>query len=125
MPETTHTPTGQYPQTQPVHHLDLEGEADRLLAQLASHEQQSQNIAREGGVSLVMMAMEGGDAVREHSTPGATSVQVIRGHTTLIANGQSVSLRPGELLLFQPGVRHDIRAEEQSVVLLTITGGDK
>jgi hypothetical protein len=28
------------------------------------------------------------------------------------------------LVLFQPNIRHDLRAEEQSVVLLTITGGD-
>jgi quercetin dioxygenase-like cupin family protein len=125
MPETTHTPTGQYPQPQPVHHLDLEVEADRLLTELANHELQSQNVAREGGVSLVMMAMEAGEAVREHSTPGATSIQVIRGHTTLEANGQSISLRPGEVLLFEPGLRHNISAEEQSVVLLTITGGEK
>lgn len=125
MPETTKAPKGQYPQSKPVHHLDLEAEADRLLVQLANHEQQGQNVAREGGVSLIMMAMESGDSIKEHSTPGTTSVQVIRGHATLQAEGQSVSLRPGELLLFQPGVRHDISAEEQSVVLLTITGGDE
>lgn len=130
MPETTKTPTGQYPEARPIHHLDLEAEADRLLLRLVNHELEGhelegKNIARESGVSLVMMAMESGDALKEHSTPGTTSVQVIRGHVTLEAEGQSVSLRPGGLLLFQPGVRHDIRAEEQSAVLLTITGGDE
>ncbi|MGH2632555.1 MAG: cupin domain-containing protein [Tepidiformaceae bacterium] len=124
MPETTHTPTGQYPDPAPAHLIDIEAEADRLLQALASGGRQAQNIAREGGVSLVLMAIEGGDSVREHSTPGATTVTAIRGHIVVTGGGQAMDLRPGQLVLFQPGVRHDLRAEEQSVVLLTITGGD-
>jgi quercetin dioxygenase-like cupin family protein len=125
MPETTQTPTGQYPKSQPAHHLDLEKEADRLLTGLPNHERKTQNLAREGGVSLVLMAIEAGDVIREHSTPGSTVVQVVRGHVTLTADGKAISLRPGEAVLFQPALRHDLRAEEQSVVLLTVTGGEK
>jgi quercetin dioxygenase-like cupin family protein len=124
MPETTQPPTGQYPKPQEFHHLDLEAEADRLLTQLANHDRQTQNLAREGGVSVVLMAMESGDVIREHKTTGSTTVQAVRGHVTLTSGGKPIDLRPGELVLFQPNIRHDLRAEEQSVVLLTITGGD-
>ena len=125
MPEVTHTPQGQYPESAPAHLLDIETLADSLLAGLPTGGRNTRNIAREGGVSLILMAIEGGDAVREHSTPGATTVTGVRGHVVVSGGGQAMELRPGQLVLFQPGIRHDLRAEEQSVVLLTVTGGDE
>ena len=125
MPDVTTRPRGEYPQPEPMHHIDLDEQADVLLGELPGHGRRTQSIARESGVSLIMMAMEGGDSVQEHAARGATTVQVLRGHTILSSGGRSVDLRPGELVFFQPGVRHDIRAEEQSVVLLTVTGGDQ
>jgi len=125
MPTTTHTPTGQYPEPAPAHLIDIEAEADRLFEALPTGGRRTQTIAREGGVSLVLMAIEGGDAVREHSTPGATTVTAIRGHVVVTSGGQTMDLRPGQLVLFQPGIRHDLRAQEQSVVLLTISGGEE
>lgn len=123
MPETTHVPEGNYPKPAPVHQVDLDGVADRLIATLPGHGRRSENLAREAGVSLIMMAMEGGDLLREHSTDGVIMVQVLRGHTTLTVGKETFGLRSGELVMLQPGVRHDLRAEEQSVVLLTIGGG--
>lgn len=122
MPNTTHTPSGSYPARAPVHLLDLEAAADRLTAKLPGHRRQTENLAREGDTSVVMMAMEGGDAIQEHSAPGVVSVQLLRGHAVLAVGTESFELRAGNLVLLQPGVRHDVRAEEQSVVVLTISG---
>ena len=123
MPEVTHNPQGDYPQPAAVHQFDIELEADRLIAQLGGHGHQSRTLAREAGVSLVLMALEGGDAVPEHATHGATSIMPVRGHTVVTIGGEDADLRPGALVFLQPNVRHEIRAEEQSVVLLTISGG--
>lgn len=123
MPEPTHLPQGNYPKPAAVHSVDLDGVADRLIAALPGHGRRSENLAREGGTSLIMMAMEGGDLLREHSADGVVMVQVLRGHTTLTAGKETFDLRSGELVMLQPGVRHDLQAEEQSVVLLTIGGG--
>lgn len=124
MVETTHIPTGNYPKPAPVHSIDLEATADRLLAELPGSGRRTESLAREAGVSVLMMAMEGGDEIREHSAAGVVTAQLLRGHATLMANGAPNDLRPGQVLVFQPRVRHDVRAEEQSVLLLTITGGD-
>jgi quercetin dioxygenase-like cupin family protein len=118
-----HVPAGNYPAPAPVHQIDLEEAADRLLAKLAGHRRQSENLAREAGVSVVMMAMEAGNAIKEHSAKGAVSVQLLRGHAVLTAQSKSYELRPGQLVLFQPEVRHDLHAEEQSIVVLTVSGG--
>lgn len=118
-----HIPAGNYPAHAAAHALDLEEAADRLLAKLPGHRRQTENLAKEAGVSVVLMAMEAGDAIAEHSAKGAVTVHLLRGHAVLTAGDQSFELRPGKLVLLQPEVRHDIRAEVQSVVMLTVSGG--
>ena len=123
MPEVTHMPSGDYPKPTPIHEIDLVATADKLVAQLPGHRRQAQNLAREAGVSVVMMAMEGGDAVQEHAADGPTTVHLLRGHVVVTADGAPHEVRPGQLLMFQGGVRHDVRAEEQSVLLVTVARG--
>jgi quercetin dioxygenase-like cupin family protein len=50
------------------------------------------------------------------------TIQVLRGQAVVDAEGAETSVRPGQAVLFQPGVRHDVRAAEQSVLVLTIVG---
>jgi len=95
-----------------------------LVASLAGKSRQTRSLGREAGVSILMMAMESGDLLAEHSAKGTVTIHVLRGHAVLTAAGEPFDLRPGQLVMMQPAVRHDLRAEEQSVVLLTITGGD-
>lgn len=102
--------------------LDLELAADRLLAELPGHGRRTENIARTDGVSVLMIAMEAGDALEEHSAPGAVTVHILRGHASLSAGAEQYELRPGQLLVIPPAVRHNLRALEQSVALLTISG---
>jgi quercetin dioxygenase-like cupin family protein len=72
-----------------------------------------------------MMAMETGDTLRDHAANGVVTVQLLSGRAVLTANNQHLDLREGRLAVLQPGVRHDVAAEEQSVLLLTITGGNE
>lgn len=123
MPETTHQPSGAYPKPTSVRRLDLEEETTKLTNRLPGRRRQSETVAREAGVSLVMMAMEGGDVLARHHADGVVTVHLLDGHVTFTAAGESFDLRPGEIMVLQPKVPHDVRAEEQSVILLTITGG--
>lgn len=123
MPETTRTPTGDYPHAAAVHELDLEAAADKLVQRLAGHGRQTESLAREAGVSVIMMAMEAGDNLKEHAADGVVAVQLLRGRVSLSASDETFELERGRMLLFQPGVRHDVLAHEQSVILLTVTGG--
>lgn len=123
MPDVTHQPQGSYPHSAAAHYLDLDTRADRLLASLPGREHVAETVAREAGVSLVLMAIEGGGTVREHSAPGTTTIHALRGHVIISATDQEFDCRPGDLVVFQPGVMHNLRAEEQSVLLLTVSGG--
>lgn len=124
MPETTNTPTGEYPRPAAAHLLDLDSAADQLVRDLAGKRRQTKTLARESGVSVLLMAMDAGDAVREHSADGVVTIHTLRGNTVLTVGADEFTLSAGNLIMLQPGVRHDIRAEKQSVVLLTITGGE-
>lgn len=123
MPETSHQPSGNYPHPASVHHVDLNTTADRLLAGLAESGRNSENVARESGVSLVLMALAEGDTLDEHAAPGVVTVQVLRGSVRLESGDSAQSLTPGHLVMLQPAVAHRHIAESQAVVLLTVTGG--
>lgn len=124
MPRTTHEPAGKYPHHAAVHHLDLEAAADELLRRLPGNRRQSESLAREAGVSVVMMAMESGDSIHEHSANGVVSVQLLRGRLSVSSNDETVTLEPRQMVLFQPRVRHSVEAKDRSVLLLTVTGGE-
>jgi len=124
MPKTTTVPKGNYPKSVKVHYVDLRSEAEELLSRLPGHRRQTKELSREAGVSVIMMAMESGDAMREHSAKGVATVQVLSGQVTLASEDNVNSLTPGQLVLFQPGICHDVEAVERSVVLLMVTGGD-
>ncbi|MEO8541377.1 MAG: hypothetical protein ABI577_16665 [bacterium] len=122
---TTETPTGAYPQHAPAQLLDLDEIADRLLRELPGHRRKTETVAREGSVSLVVMAMEAGDEIKQHLAPGAVSVQLLRGHISLNAENKDFDLRPSQLVFLQPSIPHSVRAAEQSVIVLTITGANQ
>jgi len=116
-----HIPTGNYPASAPVHVLDLELAADQMIAKMQGRRRHTETLAREAGTSVVMMAMEAGDVIKEHTAPSAVSVHLFRGMIELNAGGQSLELRAGQLAFLQPKVPHDLAAKEQSVVILTLS----
>lgn len=123
MPDTTRDPVGEYPHAAAVHQVDLQAAANKLVQRLPGHGRQTENLAREGGVSVMMMAMEAGNSLKEHAADGVVTVQLLSGRVSLSANNETFELVPGHTLVFRSGVRHDVTAKDQSVILLTITGG--
>jgi quercetin dioxygenase-like cupin family protein len=121
---TTKTPTGTYPQHARAQLLDLEVIADRLLQELPGQKRKTETVAREAGVSIVVMAMEAGDEIKQHLAPGAVSIHLLRGHSSVNADGTDFDLRPAQVVFLQPSTPHSVIAVEQSVIVLTVTGGN-
>ena len=61
--------------------------------------------------------------MHEHKAQGAVSIQVIEGALTVNAAGSRHSLSAGCLLVLAPGIRHDVKAEVRSLMLLTVCLG--
>lgn len=66
-----------------------------------------------------LIALAGGNALGEHEAPGEATLHVLVGTVTMHAGGESWTGQAGDYLVI-PGLRHDLRAETDAVVLLTV-----
>jgi quercetin dioxygenase-like cupin family protein len=66
-----------------------------------------------------VIAMTAGAELTEHASPGQASVHVLRGRVALTAGGESWEGRDGDLIIV-PDAPHALRAEQDSVILLTV-----
>lgn len=66
-----------------------------------------------------LVALTAGTVLAEHENPGEATVHVIVGRVSLNAGTDAWEGRAGDLIIVPP-MRHDLRAVEDSVVLLTV-----
>jgi quercetin dioxygenase-like cupin family protein len=74
----------------------------------------------EHALRQTLVAMTAGSSLDEHESPGEATVQVLRGRVRLTAGEQTWEGRTGDLLVV-PGARHALHADEDAVVLLTVS----
>jgi quercetin dioxygenase-like cupin family protein len=72
----------------------------------------------EHALRQTVLALAGGATLAEHDNPGEATLFVLSGRVTLVADGETWDGRAGDLLVIPPA-RHELRAEEDSTVLLT------
>jgi quercetin dioxygenase-like cupin family protein len=75
---------------------------------------------RGGGVSIVLFDFEPGGWLKDHAADGYVSVHVLRGELRMTTSANEYRMPSGSLLVLRPGVRHDVRAEIASQMLLTV-----
>ncbi|NBE50969.1 cupin [Streptomyces boluensis] len=90
----------------------------------AAHGRSAHLVLRDGPLRQSVLALTAGSALGEHEAPIAATLQVLHGRVRVTAvSGKELTLSVGELGLV-PGERHDLVAEEDSVVILTtVTAG--
>ncbi len=71
------------------------------------------------GLRQTLVALRGGAELGEHESPGAASLLVVRGRVRLIAGEESTELTARQIFPI-PDRRHSLRADEDSVVLLSV-----
>ncbi|MGY1615815.1 LuxR family transcriptional regulator [Geodermatophilus sp. SYSU D00691] len=102
--------------------LDLHRLADELLDRAAAHS--AGRAARSlphpvEGLRQTVIALRRGAALDEHESPGAASVLVLRGRVRLVAGDDVAELTELQAAPI-PDRRHGLRADEDSVVLLSV-----
>ena len=107
----------------PMLSFDLERHLTELKQDEAYHRsgRAGRTLAKSGRLRITMTAMTAGNVIGTHQAESPMTVHVLRGHIRFRAHGQQHDLRQGQLLFFGPGDAHDIRAEEESVLLLTLS----
>ena len=73
-----------------------------------------------GSVTQVLFVFEAGGGLEKHSANGVVSIHVLQGALTVVANEQKNELQAGQVLMLAPNVPHDVRASDESQMLLTV-----
>ncbi len=105
--------------------FDLKQEAEALAAECHQGQFGHRQISlyKHGKASVSLFRFEQGGLMREHKAIGTVCIHVIEGRITLTANGEQHTLEAGGLLVLAPGIQHDVSAEQDSVMLLTVCLG--
>jgi len=77
-------------------------------------------LAKYPNLRTVLVTLKKGAHMREHGPEGPMSLAVISGKVELLAGGVRQTLERKGLATVRRGVRHDVRAMQDSVILLTI-----
>lgn len=73
----------------------------------------------EHDMRQTLIALVGGRSLGEHESPGEASLQVLSGNVRLTAGDEVWEGGPGGYLIIPPH-RHDLHADTDAVVLLTV-----
>ena len=68
----------------------------------------------------VVIALSAGESLQDHQVHERAHVVVVEGDVRVTAEGSVVSGGPGTLLVFDPGERHEVRAETNARLLLVL-----
>ena len=106
--------------------FDLEAIAEELLglARSAGDGKAARTLLKSAELTLVVMALRAGGHLLEHSAPGPLLVVPLRGHASFTDTATDTlgPVRDRTVLLFGPGRRHAVTAEDDAAFLLVIGG---
>ena len=71
-------------------------------------------------VTQVLFSFEEGGGLQEHSAAGLVTIHALEGSLRVEADGTDHELGPGDVLVLDPGVPHDVRSQARSAMLLTV-----
>lgn len=77
-------------------------------------------LAKTHEMEIVRMVLPAGKAMPEHYVPGEITLLCLRGEVSFEAHGRSQILREGQMVYLNGGQAHSLRAERDSLLVLTI-----
>jgi quercetin dioxygenase-like cupin family protein len=83
-------------------------------------------LAKAGRLRITLVALNAGVEVGTHHADSPMTIQLLEGALAFRIAERDHELQAGQVLFFGPGDAHDIRAVEESALLLTLSaiGGD-
>jgi quercetin dioxygenase-like cupin family protein len=108
---------------EPMMLFDLQPQLQRLR-QAESYRRTGRTgrtLAKSGRLRLVLVALEADVEVGTHHADSPMTIQLIHGRLGFRIEDRDYELREGQVLFFGPGDAHDIRALDESALLLTLS----
>jgi len=73
----------------------------------------------------IRIAMHKGTEMAKHQTSFPIVIEIVDGEINFGVNGEVLNLKKGALIALDGGVPHDLKAEENSIIRLTLTKYDE
>jgi quercetin dioxygenase-like cupin family protein len=77
-------------------------------------------IYKTDAMRIVLIALHKDAMLKEHSTNGVISVQVLDGEINFRTQGETHNLTKGKMIALHRNITHEVTAVEESVFLLTV-----
>ena len=77
-------------------------------------------IYKTDAMHIVLIALHKDAVLKEHSTNGVISVQVLDGEINFATEGKTHNLTKGKMITLHRNITHEVSAVEESVFLLTV-----
>lgn len=108
--------------TGPAVPLDFAATARALRAEAhpAKDGHRQISLVHRGPLRVVLFTFETGGQLPAHQAPGHVLIQCLGGALTVRAEGARHILGPGQALLLDPDVTHDVEASSETDMLLTV-----
>jgi quercetin dioxygenase-like cupin family protein len=81
----------------------------------------SKTLVKHSDFRIVLMFMKAGTLMQEHKTDARISIQALSGRLLIKLDSGTVELPAGSLLVLEKGLLHDVKAVEESAILLSIS----
>ena len=81
----------------------------------------SKTLVKQPDFRIVLIALQKGGHIEEHSADARISIYTLSGHVKLQLPEQTVDMPGGHLLVLDRALEHDLEALEESAILLTIS----
>jgi quercetin dioxygenase-like cupin family protein len=113
----------QRPLSEPMMMIDLQPALDELRADDSYRRsgRLGRTLARSGRLRLTLVALNAGVEVGTHQAESPMTLQVLEGRIGFRVAGESHEIGAGQVLFFGPGEAHDIRALDETALLLTLS----
>lgn len=104
------------------HLMDLHAALAGLRAEAHAGESGHRQVTvfHRAPVTQVLFSFDTGSELADHAARGLVTIHAIQGHLVVAVEGDSYDLRPGQIVVLSPRVRHSVRALEGSAMLLTV-----
>ena len=87
---------------------------------LEKHGRSARTLLKDGPLRVTLVVLGPGGQLAEHSADGPITVQPLEGVIRFTAGGDTMEVRPGDLLTAGPGVPHSVTSEAGAAFLLTV-----
>lgn len=107
----------------PMLTFDLRQQLSELRAEEAYHRsgRAGRTLTKSGRLRVTLVAITKDHDINVHQADSPLTLHVLEGHILFRIGGEEHELSAGQLLYFGPGDAHDIRATEDSALLLTLS----